>query len=137
MIAGSVLLLAFLQALLVRGVEKHLKARTRTNWLRHVPALESMESLLFAAIWAGLGLLVIGILSGFIYLDDMFAQHLVHHTILLSAAAVVYAILLVGRYRFGWRGATTSRLVIVATTLLILGYFGSKFVLEVLIGTGA
>lgn len=136
MIAGSVLLLAFLQALFLRGVEKHLKARTRTNWLRHVPALESMESLLFAAIWAGLGLFVLGILSGFLYLDNMFAQRLVHHTILLSAAALGYVILLVGRYQFGWRGATASRWVLGATALLVLGYFGSKFVLEVLLGNG-
>ena len=134
MVAGSILMLAFLQALLLRIVERHLKARTRSVWLRHVPALETMESLLFAAVWAGLGFFVIGILSGFIYLDDMFAQRLVHHTILLSAAAAGYAVLLVGRYRFGWRGATANRWVLIATALLVLGYFGSKFVLEFLVG---
>lgn len=136
MIAGSILLIAFLQALLLRLVERHLKARTHTSWLRHVPALESMEGLLFAAVWTGLALFVLGILSGFIYLNDMFAQRLVHHTILLSAAAVGYAILLIGRYRFGWRGATANRWVLAATTLLVLGYFGSKFVLENLLGNG-
>ncbi len=137
MVAGSILLLAFLQALLLRLVERHLKARTHTSWLRHVPALESMESLLFAAIWTGLALFAIGILTGFLYLDDMFAQRLVHHTILLSAAAVSYGVLLIGRYRFGWRGATANRWVLGATTLLVLGYFGSKFVLEVLLGSAA
>lgn len=134
MVAGSILLLAFLQALLLRVVERHLKARTHSSWLRHVPPLETMESLLFAAVWAGLALFVLGIVSGFIYLDDMFAQRLVHHTILLSASAVGYAVLLIGRYNFGWRGATANTWVLIATTLLVLGYFGSKFVIEFLLG---
>ncbi|MCP5181066.1 MAG: cytochrome c biogenesis protein CcsA [Pseudomonadales bacterium] len=131
-IAGSVLLLAFLQALLLRVTERHLKSHTLT-WVRLVPPIETLESLLFSAIWTGFVLIVLGIVTGFLYLDDMFAQRVAHHTVLLSAAALVYGILLVGRYRFGWRGATATRWVLFATTLLVLGYFGSKFVLEVLL----
>lgn len=131
-LAGSVLLLAFLQALLLRTVERHLKSRTFT-WLQHVPPLETLEKLLFAAIWTGLILLLIGIATGFAYLEDMFAQRVVHHTVLLSAAAIGYVVLLIGRYRLGWRGETAVRWVLISTSLLVLGYFGSKFVIEILL----
>ena len=131
-IAGSILLLAFLQAVLLRMVERHLKARTLT-WVRHVPPLETLEQLLFAAVWAGLILFLAGIATGFVYMQDMFAQRVVHHTVLLSAAAASYIVLLVGRYRFGWRGETAVRWTLIATSLLVLGYFGSKFVIEFLL----
>jgi len=131
-LAGSVLLLAFLQALLLRSVERHLKAHTLT-WAQHVPPLETLEKLLFAAIWTGLILLLIGIVTGFVYLEDMFAQRVVHHTVLLSAAAGGYVVLLIGRYRLGWRGETAVRWVLISTSLLVLGYFGSKFVIEYLL----
>lgn len=131
-LAASVLLLAFLQALLLRAVERHLKSRTFT-WAQHVPPLETLEKLLFAAIWTGLILLLIGIATGFVTLEDMFAQRVVHHTVLLSAAAVGYIVLLIGRYRFGWRGETAVHWVLISTSLLVLGYFGSKFVIEILL----
>ena len=131
-LAASVLLLAFLQALLLRAVERHLKSRAFT-WAQHVPPLETLEQLLFAAIWTGLILLLIGIATGFLYLEDMFAQRVVHHTVLLSAAAVGYVVLLIGRYRLGWRSETAVRWVLISTGLLVLGYFGSKFVIEILL----
>ena len=131
-LAASVLLLAFLQALLLRTVERHLKSHSFT-WAQHVPPLETLEKLLFAAIWTGLILLLVGIGTGFLYLEDMFAQRVVHHTVLLSAAAVGYIVLLIGRYRLGWRGETAVRWVLISTGLLVLGYFGSKFVIEILL----
>lgn len=131
--AVSVLMLAFIQALLLRQVESDLKHHT-LQWARLMPPLETMERLLFAAVWAGLVLLLLAIGSGFVALDDLFSQRgMVHHTVLLSAAALVYMVLLIGRYRLGWRGTTAVRWVIGATILLVLGYFGSKFVLEVLL----
>jgi ABC-type uncharacterized transport system permease subunit len=131
-LAASVLLLAFLQALLLRTVERHLKSHS-VSWGQHLPPLETLEKLLFAAIWTGLILLLVGIATGFLYLEDMFAQRVVHHTVLLSAAAVGYIVLLVGRYRLGWRGETAVRWVLISTGLLVLGYFGSKFVIEILL----
>ena len=131
--AVSVLMLAFFQALLLRRLETDLKRHT-LQLARLLPPLETMERLLFAAIWAGLALMIVAIATGFIALDDLFAQRgMVHHTVLLSAAAATYAVLLVGHYYFGWRGSTAVRWVIGATILLVLGYFGSKFVMEVLL----
>ena len=71
--------------------------------------------------------------SGFLFLDDMFEQHVVHPTVLALASWFLYAGLLLGHSIFGWRGTTAVRWTLIAFTLLVLGYFGSKFVIEILL----
>ena len=45
--------------------------------------------------------------------------------------------LLVGRSQFGWRGRRAVRVLYIGAALLLLGYAGSRFVLEVMLGRGA
>src|SRR5690606_36863616 len=45
----------------------------------------------------------------------------------------VFAVLLWGRHRLGWRGGTALRWTLGGLVVLILAYFGSKFVLELLL----
>jgi ABC-type uncharacterized transport system permease subunit len=45
----------------------------------------------------------------------------------------VLAVLLFGRKRFGWRGQRAVRLTLVAMALLLLAFFGSKLVLELVL----
>ena len=52
----------------------------------------------------------------------------------LAIATVVYAILLIGRWRLGWRGRPAIHWTLGGFMLLLLAYFGSKFVLEILLG---
>ena len=87
-------------------------------------------------IWAGLTLLSISIASGFIFLDNLFAQHLAHKTILSLAAWTTFAVLLWGRHQLGWRGKTAIRGTLTGFSLLVLAYFGSKLVLEVILQRG-
>jgi ABC-type uncharacterized transport system permease subunit len=47
---------------------------------------------------------------------------------------LTFAVLLVGRSRFGWRGRKAVRVLYIGTGLLLLGYAGSRFVLEVVLG---
>ncbi|MDE0061908.1 MAG: cytochrome c biogenesis protein CcsA [Gammaproteobacteria bacterium] len=135
-LAYSILLMAALQSILVGIAERNIRAKSRILMLRILPPLETMEHLLFVMLWVGFAGLTVAIASGFIYLDDMFAQHVVHHTVLSSASWVVYVVLLVGRMAFGWRGTAAVRWTLSAFALLLLGYFGSKFVLEVLLQRG-
>ena len=135
-LAYSILLMAALQSILVGIAERNIRAKSHILMLRILPPLETMEHLLFVMIWVGFAGLTVSIASGFIYLEDMFAQHVVHHTVLSSASWVVYGVLLVGRMAFGWRGTAAVRWTLSAFALLLLGYFGSKFVLEVLLGRG-
>jgi ABC-type uncharacterized transport system permease subunit len=46
---------------------------------------------------------------------------------------VVFVVLLWGRFQFGWRGATAVRWYLGGFTFLILAYYGSKFVLELIL----
>jgi ABC-type uncharacterized transport system permease subunit len=67
------------------------------------------------------------------FLDDMFAQRLVHKSILSMLAWLVFGVLLWGRYRFGWRGQKALTWTLVGFVVLMLAYFGSKFVVELLL----
>ncbi len=127
--AYSTLMMAACQSGLVAIQERQLKSHTMG--LNHIlPPLESMERLLWTMLWVGMVLLTAAILSGFLFLEDMFAQRVVHHTVLTSLSWFVYLFFIAGRYLFGWRGRTAVRWTLTAFGLLVLGYFGSKFVLE-------
>jgi ABC-type uncharacterized transport system permease subunit len=71
--------------------------------------------------------------TGFLFLEDMFDQQLVHKTVLSLVAWVIFAILLWGRYRFGWRGRKALHWTIGGFLVLLLAYFGSKAVLELIL----
>lgn len=131
--AYSVLFMAACQSMILAVQEHYLRAKHGIALIRLLPPLETMETLLFSMLWTGLAALSIAIASGFAFLDDMFAQHVVHHTILSSLSWVMYVVLLTGHKLFGWRGVSAVRWTLIAFGLLVLGYFGSKFVLEILL----
>lgn len=137
-VAYSILFMAACQSVLLAYQEHALKTRSSIRGLRLLPPLESMESLLFALVWTGIITLTGAIATGFIFLDDLFAQQVVHHTVLSLISWGLFAGLLAGRHFFGWRSRTATYWTLIAFFLLVLGYFGSKFVLEVLLnGAGA
>jgi ABC-type uncharacterized transport system permease subunit len=78
--------------------------------------------------------LSVAILAGLLFVTDLFAQHLVHKTVLALAAWLIFAVLLFGRWRFGWRGRKAARYTIAGFVVLALAYFGSRFVLETVLG---
>ena len=134
LIAYSLLNIAALQALFVAIQDHYLRNhRTDNALMRSLPSLQAMESLMFQLIAAGLLFLTLSLMSGFLFLDDMFAQHLAHKTVLSLLAWLVFAILLVGRQRFGWRGQTAIRWTLGGFMALMLAYFGSKMVLELIL----
>ena len=47
---------------------------------------------------------------------------------------MVFAALLLGHWRLGWRGRRAVRMLNVGALLLLLGYVGSRFVMEVMLG---
>jgi ABC-type uncharacterized transport system permease subunit len=113
--------------------EQRLKARQTSRLLRFLPPLQTMEALLFQIIWAGEILLTLGIVSGAIFLEDIFAQHLMHKTVLSIIAWCIFATLLWGRHIQGWRGNTAVKLTLAGFVVLMLAFFGTKFVLEVIL----
>jgi ABC-type uncharacterized transport system permease subunit len=105
-----------------------------SGWLATLPPVESLERALFSVIAIGTAALTVAILAGLLFVTDLFAQHLVHKTVLALAAWAIFACLLFGRWRFGWRGRKAARYTIAGFVVLAIAYFGSKFVLEILLG---
>ena len=129
----SLITLAALQASVLAIQESQLRKHNFKGVFQYLPPLQNMEGLLFEMIWLGFITLGISIGTGFMFLQDMFAQHLAHKTILSIAAWLVFAVLLFGRHAWGWRGTTATKFTIAGFSALMLAYFGSKFVLEVLL----
>ncbi|CAN5174929.1 cytochrome c biogenesis protein CcsA [soil metagenome] len=133
--AYSLLSIAAALAVLMALQQRRLRAARPPGWVGMLPPVEAMERTLFGMIGAGFGLLSLALFSGFMFLEDWFAQHLVHKTVLSVAAWLVFAALLFGRWRFGWRGSRAITLTLCGFGVLVLAYFGSKLVLEAILGT--
>lgn len=132
-IAYSLLAVASLQALFMAYIDQQIRTKQSSRFLSSMPPLQQLETLLFRFILVGLLVLTASLISGFIYLDDLFDQHVAHKTVLSLLAWLLFTILLLGHHFLGWRGRTAVRLCLVAFTLLVVGYIGSKFVLEIVL----
>ena len=115
-------------------VDRRLRSRQPLGLLRILTPLESLESGCFHSILAGFWLLTLALVTGAFFIENLFAQHLVHKVVLAIIAWVVFGILLLGRWRMGWRGRKALRWTLAGYVLLGLSYFGSKIVLENLLG---
>ncbi len=129
-LAYGLLTIAVFQSILLLVQDYQLKHKHPSGLIRNFPPLQTMESLLFGFLLAGWVALSLSLLSGALFLDDLFAQHLAHKTILSCFAWVVFAVLLWGRHQMGWRGHKAIRWTLAGFCLLMLAYFGSKLVRE-------
>ncbi len=104
--------------------------------MRALPPVQTMEALMVQLVVAGFILLTLTVVSGLFFTQEIFGQpfQLTHHTVLSLAAWLVFGLYLLGHWKFGWRGKIAVRWVLVGGILLVLGYLGTKFVLEVLLG---
>jgi ABC-type uncharacterized transport system permease subunit len=133
LIAYAALALSALIALLSWAQDRALRARHLSTWLRALPPLVQLESLLFRSLWASFVVLSAALLTGVLFVENLLAQHLWHKTVLSVLSWLVLGLLLFGRWRYGWRGARALKLVLTSMALLLLAFFGSKFVLELLL----
>jgi len=133
-LAYGVLAIAACQSVLLAVQEHQLRHKGGARLARMLPPLQTQETTLFQLLGAGFFLLSLSLVSGIMFVQHMFAQHLAHKTVLSITAWAVFAVLLWGRWRFGWRGRTAIRWSLGGFVILALAYFGSKLVLEVLLG---
>lgn len=98
-----------------------------------IPSLERLDKETFKLIGIGFILLSAALFSGFFFMENMISQHLPHKVILSILSWLVFAVLLLGRRHFGWRGITAMRFALLGFFLLLLAYFGSKWVLEIVL----
>ncbi|VUD56699.1 Inner membrane protein YpjD [Thalassocella blandensis] len=129
-LAYSLLAIASFQAMFLAYQSKQLKNKHFSGIMGIMPPLQTMETLMFELVWTGFIFLTLSILTGVIFIEDMLAQKLTHKTVFSIISWVIYAILLGGRHRLGWRGAVAIRYVLGGFAALMLAYFGTKIVLE-------
>jgi ABC-type uncharacterized transport system permease subunit len=132
--AAALLLAAAVTALILVFMERRLRARRIADLPAALPPLDSLEKVMFRLIGAGFVLLTLALLTGFVFVTNLWAQHLQHKTILSCVAWIIFGVLLLGRIRYGWRGRAAVTGTLSGFGFLILSYFGSKFVLEYLLG---
>jgi len=133
LLAYATLAIAALLAVMLWLQERALRRRDVRGWMRALPPLTELESLLFRTITVGFVLLTATLLTGVVFVEDFFAQHLIQKTVLSVLSWLAFGALLLGRWRYGWRGAVAVRWTLAAMLLLVLAFFGSKFVLELVL----
>ena len=132
-VAYSVLTIAAFQAILLMLQNRQLKHKQMGGIISILPPLQTMDRLLFELLGIGTLLLTLAIGSGFIFLNDLFAQHLVHKTAFTLMAWGIFSFLLFAHWRFGWRGNVAGKWTLLGTGFLVIAYFGSKLVLELIL----
>ncbi len=140
-LAYAVLLLALLHAVLMAGAERRLRAAPSSSGpldrlIDRLPPLLTMERLLFRLVGVGFALLTLTALSGMFWSEAIFGRpfRVDHKTVFTLLAWAAFGMLLLGRWLWGWRGRTALRLTIAGFVVMLLGYAGSRFVLEVVLG---
>ncbi len=128
-----ILIMATLYSFQVSYISLRLKQKTPLATGTVLPPLVQAEKLLFRLISLGTLLLGITLISGAMFAENFFALQNLHKNVLSLLAFSVYLTLLIGNWRAGWRGRIANSLLIIASLLLTLAYFGSRFVREVLL----
>ena len=138
MLAYSLFTIASLHVLLMAMLDRRLHQGSLPAGLQKLPALLTMETLLFRIIWAGFVMLSLTLVSGVVFSEELFgkAARLNHKTIFGIVSWLVFGALLCGRHFYGWRGRIAGRWTLIGFLMLVLAYLGSKFVLEILLGRG-
>ena len=111
--------------------------RTMRNAAEPPPGLPllTLERLTFRFAAAGFVLLTATLLAGIFFSEVLYgrAWRWDHKTVFSLLSWIVFAWLLLGRLRFGWRGRKAVNVIYVGSVLLLLAYVGSRFVLEVIL----
>ena len=112
------------------GLEKRLHRGLPDATSRGVPPLLTLERYMFRLLAVGFVLLTLALASGIVFSEQLFGKPVTftHKNVFSVAGWLAFAVLLFGRWRYGWRGRTALKWILGGTLLLVLGYLGSKFV---------
>ena len=134
MAAAALLFAAAVTAILLVILDRRLRMRRIAELSSALPPLDALEKIMFRLVAAGFGLLTLALITGFVFVTNLFTQNLVQKTVLSLLAWLIFGVLLIGRLRFGWRGRSAVRWTLSGFGILAVAYFGVKFVLEYLFG---
>jgi ABC-type uncharacterized transport system permease subunit len=131
--AYAVLAIAAVQSVVLAIQERLLRSRQPVQAMRLLPPLQSMETLLVQILAAGFFLLSLSLATGLMFVQDLLTQHLAHKTTFSILAWLIFGAVLAGRWTRGWRGRLLIRWTLGGFLCLVLAYFGTKFVLELVL----
>jgi len=131
--AYACLAIASLYAVQLSYINFRLKEKNASLLHSSLPPLMAVENILFKLLLVGTVLLTLSLVSGFMFLDNMFAKEQAHKTVFSLLAWGLYSVILMGHSLFGWRGKPVIWSTIVGGALLTLAYFGSRIVREVIL----
>lgn len=133
--AYSMLTIAALQSIVLAIQEAQLRKKHPGPIMGVLPPLQMMEEILVQILAIGFFLLSMSLATGLMFIRDIFAQHISQKIVLSIISWCVFALLLWGRWSWGWRGKHLIRWTLSGFTLLVLAYFGSKIVYEFILNT--
>lgn len=128
-IAYSIMGLAAAQAILYSAQEKRFRQKRLTSLFKALPPLQIMEKTLIQFVLMGFIALSFALMTGGFFIEDMFAQHLIHKTFFAMLSWVVYAVFIWGHFKCGWRGQKAAKYTLWAYILLLLSYIGTQLIL--------
>jgi ABC-type uncharacterized transport system permease subunit len=129
---------AVLHAVLLDAAERRLRAGGPGGGRALGMPLLQIERLTFRFVEAGFAVLTATLVLGaYTAAAGVHGWRWDHKTVFSLLAWAVFAALLLGRRLRGWRGRRATRWLYAGAGLLLLGYAGSRFVLEVLLGRTA
>ncbi len=128
LIAFGLLSISMLYACQLAYINYQLKQKSKIMLTGQLPPLMSVEGILYKLMSAGTGFLLIALLSGFIFVPNMFADGYAHKTLLSSIALICYLACIVLHKTVGLSVRITVIFNLFGLTLLTLGYFGSRLV---------
>lgn len=136
--ALQAMLMTALDRQLHRPIEQESNRSTLGRALDTMPPLLLQETLLFRLIWIGFSILTLTIITGAVVSMRLSSElaPIDHKTVFTLLSWFTFGILLLGRYRRGWRGRTALRWTLVGFAFLLLSYSGSRFVLDVILHRG-
>jgi len=136
LLAYSLLCLASAQALMLLLQDHQLHTRQPGRFLNVLPPVQTMEYLMTQMIGVGFLLLTLTVITGVFFSKEIFGQPLKfnHHILLSTMGWLVFASYLVARWRYGLRGRKAAIWVLSGIILLALGFLGTKFIMEIILG---
>jgi ABC-type uncharacterized transport system permease subunit len=129
-IAYSILTLATAQSALVNHQMSQLKNKKITPLWLAMPPLQTMERITHELLITGFILLTAAMVSGLDYISLNPVPSLLHKISFTVLAWATYGILIVGHFTRGWRGQMMNRWILTSFVILILGFFGSRWLLQ-------
>ncbi|AEB86167.1 cytochrome C assembly family protein [Alicycliphilus denitrificans] len=123
---------AVVHAGLMGRAERQIRLAADSN--SGIPLL-TLERLTFRFVSAGFVLLSATLVAGWLFSEQLYGRAWLwdHKAVFSVLAWITFAVLLLGRSRFGWRGRSAVRVLYAGAALLLLAYVGSRFVLEVVL----